>query len=388
VDNRFLVVHIITGLSSGGAEITLYKLLSRVNRERFSAVVVSLIDRGTLGDRIEALGIPVHTIGMKPGMLTPTAIWRLLHTVRQLKPDLVQGWMYHGNLAAQLSSIFLLHKVPVLWSIHNSIYSLTFEKKMTASVIRLGASLSKFPNNIVFVSRTSKSQHETLGYCSQNSCVIPNGFDTSLFIPSVAARLAVRSELGLSKKTFLIGIIGRYHPMKDHANFLQAAALLLKNRPNVHFLLVGQQVERENQVLNQLIQELRLFEQIHLLGERSDIPRLTAALDIACSSSYSEAFPNVIGEAMSCGVPCVVTDVGDSSWIVGNTGRVVPSRNPEALANAWKELFDLDSETRETLGKAARKRIIECFAMDSFVNKYEELYESVLAEKNNRKAYI
>lgn len=381
--NRFLVVHIITGLSSGGAEITLYKLLSRVNRERFSTVVVSLIDRGTLGDRIEALGIPVYTIGMKPGMLTPIAVWRLLHTVRQLKPDLVQGWMYHGNLAAQLSSFFLAQKVPVLWSIHNSIYSLTFEKRTTAVIIRLGASISKFPNNIVFVSRTSKSQHETLGYCSENSCVIPNGFDTSLFIPSVEARLAVRSELGLSKEIFLIGIIGRYHPMKDHANFLQAAALLLKDRPNIHFLLVGQQVDRENQVLNQLIQELGLFEQIHLLGERNDIPRLTAALDIACSASYSEAFPNVIGEAMSCGVPCVVTEVGDSSWIVGNTGRVVAARNPEALANAWKELFDLGSQTREILGKAARERIIEYFAMESFVGKYEALYESVLAEKNN-----
>lgn len=380
---KIVVLHIITGLSTGGAERMLCNLLSRLNRMRFEPVVVSLMDRGTLGDHIEALGIPVHTIGMKPGMPpTPAAIWRLSHIVRQLKPDLIQGWMYHGNLAAQFASVCLFQNVPVFWGIHHSINSLNSEKKMTIALIKLGANLSKFPNNIVFVSRTSKSMHEAIGYCSKNSCVIPNGFDTSLFRPSIEARSTIRSELGLSEKTNLIGLIGRYHPMKDHANFLQAAALISKVCSDIHFLLVGPKVDRENQILHHLIQELRLFAQIHLLGERSDMPRLTAALDIVSSSSaYGEAFPLVVGEAMSCSVPCVVTDVGDSGWIVGNTGRVVPSRNPEALANAWKELIALGLEGRETLGRAARERIIEYFALDSVVAQYEALYENALVKQ-------
>ncbi len=378
------IIYAITGLSTGGAEIMLYNLLSRMNRDRFSPVVLSLMDRGTLGDRIAALGIPVYTIGMKQGMPTPVAIWRLIHIVRQVKPDLIQGWMYHGNLAAQLASVFFSQKIPVFWDIQCSIYSLDFEKKLTVAVIKLCGLLSKFPNKLVFVSRISKVQHEALGYCSENSCVIPNGSNTSLFVPSVEARATVRTELGLPEKSFLIGLICRYHPMKDHANFIQAAALLLKDSPDIHFLLIGQGVDPENQILHQLIQELGLFNQIYLLGERSDMPRLTAAIDIAASSSaYGEGWPLVVGEAMSCGVPCVVTDVGDSGWIVGDTGRVVPPRAPEALANAWKELIDLGSEGREALGRAARARIIDYFSLDSVVSQYETLYESVLTKKLN-----
>lgn len=377
---KIVLLYIITGLFTGGAERMLYNLLSKINRERYNPAVVSLMDRGTWGDRIEALGIPVHTVGMKPGTPpTPDVVWRLIQKVRQIKPNLIQGWMYHGNLAGQFGSSFALSKTPVLWSIHHSIASLNSEKKMTIALIQLSKLFSKFPSRVVFVSQTSKTQHEKLGYCSENSSVIPNGFDTSLFIPSVESRLTVRSELGLPENILLIGLIARYHPMKDHDNFLRSAALLLKDHPNVHFILVGTRVERENQVLFQLIQELGLASQVHLLGERNDIPRITAALDIASSASaYGEAFPLSVGEAMSCGIPCVVTDVGDSGWIVNNTGRVVPSHNPEALANAWKELIELDAKGREVLGKAARKRIIECFALESVVAQYEKLYEDAL----------
>jgi glycosyltransferase involved in cell wall biosynthesis len=372
------ILYVITGLSTGGAEMMLYKLLSKLDRNRFAPVVVSLMDRGTFGDRIEALGIPIYTIGMKQGGIpTPAAISRLIGTVRQLKPDLIQGWMYHGNLAAQLARVFLSPKIPVLWSIHYSLDSLASDKKMTQAIIRFSSIISPYTDQIVFVSKNSKLQHEALGYCSENSCIIPNGFDTSLFKPSIEARRTIRAELGLPEESFLIGLIARYHPMKNHANFLRAAALLLKEFPNVHFILVGSEVDRENQVLHKLIQDLGLFNRIHLLEERRDMPRLAAALDIASlSSAYGEAFPMVIGEAMSCGVPCAVTDVGDSAWIVGNTGRIVPPRDSEALANAWKELIELGAEGREALGKAARARIIEHFSLDSVVAKYETLYES------------
>lgn len=380
----FVILHIITGLSTGGAEMMLYKLLSKTNRLRFKPIVVSLIDRGTLSDRIEALGIPVHTIDMQPGMLTPIAIWRFFYTMRQFKPDLVQGWMYHANLAAQLARTLTLKSVPVLWNIRHSLYSLSYEKPGTSAVIKILAQLSSFPAKILYNSKISASQHEQLGYQITKTVVIPNGFNTELFTPSVESRTSIRTELGLANDTFLIGRVSRYHPMKDHANFLHAAALLLKDYPDVHFVLAGEEVNSENQALSKLIHELGIAERIHLLGERQDIPRLTAALDIASSSSFcGEAFPNIVGEAMSCGVPCVVTDVGDSAWIVGNTGQVVPPRDSEALANACKELIVLGSEGREALGKAARARIIESFSLDFVVAQYERLYESVLAKKFN-----
>lgn len=380
--SKKVVLYVITGLYTGGGERMLYNLLSKINRDRFSPVVLSLLDRGTWGDRIEALGVPVHTIDMKRGKPTTTAFWRLTQIVSQIEPDLIQGWMYHGNLAAQVAAVFNHKKIPVLWSIHNSADSLVSENKMTEAVIKFGAWISKYPAKVAFVSRTSKLQHEALGYSFSNSCVIPNGFDTSVFTPSSEARLSVRFELKLPDNSFIIGLICRYHPMKDHANFIQAAALLLKNYPAVHFILAGTEVNSENHNLQNVIKHLEICHHIHLLGERKDIPRLTAALDISTSASaYGEAFPMVVGEAMSCGVPCVVTDVGDSGWIVGKTGRVVPPRNPEALVNAWKELIERSSEGRETLGKAARQRIIENFSLDSVVDQYEKLYEGVQLKK-------
>ncbi len=385
MDNHFVTVHIITGLTTGGAEMMLYKLLSKIDRERFSPVVISLMDRGTLGDRIEALGIPVYTLGMKPGALpTPNMIGKLLKIVGEIKPDLIQGWMYHANLAAQLISILSLKFVPVIWNIRNCLYSLSYEKSGTVAVIKALIPLSIFPTKIIYNSHVAASQHEKLGYKVTKRITIPNGFDTEVFHPSIEERNLMRKELSLPSDCFLIGRFARYHPMKDYPNFIHGAAILLKEYPNVHFLLVGSTVNVENQILWQLIQELGISERIHLLGERQNIPQLTAALDISStSSSYGEAFPNVIGEAMSCGVPCVVTDVGDSAWIVSDTGKVVPPKNPEALAKAWQELIDLGADGREALGRAARARIIECFSLNSVVADYERLYESAIAKKQN-----
>lgn len=373
------IVYVTTGLYTGGAEIMLYKMLSKINRERFNPIVVSLIDRGTLGSSIESLGIPVHTIGMKQGIPTLSTTLRLVQIIQNFQPDILQGWMYHGNLAAYFVSLFLMTKTPIFWSIHFSIGSLSAEKWMTQIIIRLGASLSNFINKSIFVSNNSKSQHETIGYSPIKACVIPNGFDISIFKPSCESRLKLRKELGLSSEIILIGLFARYHPMKDHSNFLKAANLLSKEFPQIHFVLAGKNVDKQNQNLQSLIRNLEIVSQVHLLGERNDIPYIASALDIlTLASAYGEAFPMVIGEAMSCGVPCAVTDVGDSAWVVGDTGKVVPPRNPEALVRAWKELIALGSEGRIALGKLARERIEKLFALEQVTANYEELYENLL----------
>lgn len=372
------IVHLITGLSTGGAEMMLYKLLSHMSRERFQPVVVSLIDRGTLGDPIETLGIPVYTIGMKPGLPTPLALWRLIRLLRQLKPDIIQGWMYHGNLAALLAAL-ILKDIPIVWNIRQSLYSLADEKPGTAVVIRLCAWLSKLATKILYNSQASAIQHEKRGFNPDTTLVIPNGFNTELFTPLKNKQISLRSELDVPSQTILIGLIARFHPMKDHKNFLQAAAILHKKYHDVNFVMVGKKVDRNNEALSKLIDELGLTEQVHCLGERQDIPIITASLDIVTSSSsHGEGFPNVVGEALACGVPCVVTDVGDSAWIVGDYGRVVPPRNPEELANAWKELIDMGVDNRQALGKAGRSSIVERFSIDSVVEQYENLYTNIL----------
>ncbi|MGB7251805.1 MAG: glycosyltransferase [Phormidesmis sp.] len=377
------VIHLITGLDTGGAETMLYKLLSArppdQGENAYQPVVISLMDKGTLGPQIESLGVPVYTVNMEQGKPTIQALYKLIRYVRKLQPDLIQGWMYHGNLASQIASIAPFKSVLTLWNIRNCVYTLADEKPGTAKVITLSARLSRLPASIIYNSKTSVVQHEALGYTPDKTVVIPNGFNTESLRPSPAAYRSVRDELNLESETRLIGRIGRYHAIKDHATFLQAAKQLLAQWPDVHFVMAGPGVDWDNLALVEQIRRLEMSDRIHLLGDRRDIPRLTAALDISCSSSsHGEAFPNVIGEAMSCCVPCVVTDVGDSAWIVGETGKVVPPAQPTALAQALQDLLEAGPVSRRRLGETARQTVIDLFSLDAIAAQYLNLYRQVI----------
>jgi glycosyltransferase involved in cell wall biosynthesis len=262
------------------------------------------------------------------------------------------------------------------------LYDLKNERLLTRWVIRANAWLSARASAIVYNSHTSARQHEAFGFDASRAQIIPNGFDTQLFCPDVTARASVRREFGVGEDVVLIGLIARYHPMKDHQLFLRAAALLVQVCPGVRFLLAGLGMDAANPVLRSMIAESGVADRMCLLGERIDTPRLNAALDIACSASaWGEGFANAVGEAMSCGVPCVVTDVGDSMRIVDDTGIAVPARDAEALAGALKRLVSLGREGRLALGARARQRVIDEFSLGAVVRQYENLYEHVLAGK-------
>jgi glycosyltransferase involved in cell wall biosynthesis len=374
----FRIVHLIAGLRTGGAEMMLFKLLAGMDRSRYHSAVISLTDKGALGGPMECRGISVTALGMKMGMTSPLHLLRLIQRIRVLNPDLIQGWMSHGNIAAQFVGFFMSRRVPVLWNIRQSIYSLKYERVVTASIVKLCGFISPLPTAIIYNSMISAAQHENHGYRRKKRIIIPNGFDIDIFKPDAQAANSVRKELNIPNDHLIIGLIGRYDPMKDHATFLRAASSLLKKQSQVHFILAGNRVDWRNDTLRKMIDELDISANIHLLGERSDIPWLNAAMGIASSSSYTESFPNVIGEAMSCAVPCVATDVGGSKWLIGETGRVVPPRNHEALANAWLELIEKGSAYRQSLGRAARQRIIDYFSIDSVVRQYESLYENFI----------
>jgi glycosyltransferase involved in cell wall biosynthesis len=372
------ICHIITGLSTGGAEMMLLKLLSGTDRSKFDSEVVSLTENGAVSEKIETLGIKVHSMNIKRGKISITGFFRLVRLLCRLQPDIIQGWMYHANLSTQLSSFFLPGKIPVLWNVTSTHTGRAAKKFLTALTIWFGARLSRFPVKVINCSRDSALRHESnLGYRSDKWVIIPNGFDTELFSPSDEARSRFRSSLSLPEKAFLIGHVGRYHPVKDHATLLRASALLLESHPDVRFVLVGEGVDSANVELMKRIDELQLTASVHLLGLRNDLPYVTAAFDIASLSSVEEAFPNVIGEAMACMVPCVVTDVGDSAYIVGDTGKVVSARDPQALAYAWRDMIVMGREKRLALGAAARHRVIENFSLDAVVKQYETLYEEV-----------
>lgn len=355
----------------------LSKLVERLGHP-FQHHVISLSSVGEIGSTLVKAGMPVESLGLRAGIsgIGPGVLGLARH-LRQLQPDVVQTWMYHADLLGGLAARMAGVKV-IAWNIRNSDLSPARTKASTRAVVRGCALLSRWlPNRIVCCSEVARGIHERLGYDSSKFTIIPNGFDLLRFKPDQSARWAVRDELGLVDDAPLVGLIARYDPQKNHTGLLEAAARLHCFCPGVNFMLVGQGVDRCNDTLVDEIRRLELDKVTHLLGLRADIPRLMAALDVLASSSHGEAFPNVLGEAMACGIPCVVTDVGDSAAIVGDTGRVVPPSDMSGLAAALAELLALPSTERRYLGQKCRKRVAENYDLCLVAASYGNLYEKM-----------
>jgi glycosyltransferase involved in cell wall biosynthesis len=375
--SKLKIVHLITGLNVGGAEMMLFKLLSGMDQCRFDNVVVSLIEAGPIGKKIEELGVPVYSLGMRRSPSSVIGMIKLLCLLAHERTCILQAWMYHANLLGLIVGRIagVRH---ITWNVRSSHHDPAHYHPASIWIFRACAHLSGWPNTVVVNSETGRLIHQAQGYHPRYWTFIPNGFDLDHFRPNPAARQIVRDQLDICPHTVLIGLVGRYHPMKDHRTFLRAAMLMAERDPNVHFLLVGRNVLPTNVELMELIVQYKIEDRVSLLGEQADIPKLMAAVDILASSSFSgEGFPNVIGEAMACEVPCAVTDVGDSAAIVGNTGVVVPPGQPEAMARALESLIDAGTARRRALGKLARERIRQNYSIEHIVRTYEELYESL-----------
>lgn len=372
------IVHIITGLTVGGAENMLCKLVTRLNNPDVTHEVVSLSQIGPLGEKMLRAGIPVFALGMRSGRPDPLAVVRLAHRLRESRPDLILTWLYHADLVGGIANK-MAGDFPLVWNIRRSYMDRATLKRSTYWLGRLCCRLSYYlPGRILCCSQAGLEEHLRLGYDTTKMEIIPNGFDTETFRPDASARKAVRDELDLPENTLLIGMMGRFHAMKDHRNLIQAAALLHLTRPDVHFVCAGADVNWQNTELLRWIRAADLCANFHLLGPRTDIPALTAGLDIATlSSQYGEGFPNVIGEAMACGVPCVVTNVGDAAYIVGETGFIVPPRSPVALRSGWERALALSPECRRDLGAQARQRVQTEFSLDMVICRYEQFFREM-----------
>lgn len=377
------VLHVITGLETGGAELSLLKLVESLHRERFVHDVVSLTGKGAIGERIEALGVPVIALRLSRAAAPIAGPVSLSRIIARTAPALVQGWMYHANLLALLAVKLARDPAPLLWNVRASLDGIENEKRSTRAVVRIGARVSTLPQGIVYNSVTGARQHEALGYAASRTQIIPNGFDCSSFRPDPSAGPALRAALGLDPDSIVVGCFGRYHPMKDHATLLSAAANAARVEPRLQFVLAGAGVDASNDALAALIGQLGLAANVHCLGERRDIASLTAALDIACSASVGESFPNVVGEAMACGVPCVVTDTGDAARIVGEGGLVVPVRDPASLAQAMVSLARAGPDRRRSLGTAARQRIVGHFSLEAVTDRYRSYYERISSRRGS-----
>ncbi len=365
------VMHVIVGLETGGAESMLCRLVT--NMPNHSHTIVSLTNIGSIGRDLVAKGYTINALCAKPSTII-YAFFRLWRLIRRDQPDVIQTWMYHadllGGLAGRLAGIS-----NVIWNIRNTEIPQR-SISVTGLVVRLCAMLSRtIPKSIICCSRAGVKSHAMLGFDHNRMIVIPNGFDTKFFMPPLQSKKAIRSLLGLPHDSFIIGIVGRFDPLKGHDNFVEAAGIIAAQRTkNYNFLMVGRDIDCHNSKLNSIILKKGGQAKFILLGERKDIPNIMYSLDVLCLASKAEGFPNVVAEAMLMQVPCVVTDVGDAALIVGQAGRVVPPCNPHALAKTLMDLELMPHGDLQAIGFAARRRVVDSFGIHTAVKRYEEVY--------------
>lgn len=368
------VVFIITGLFTGGAEMVLFRILQGINRKQFSPHVISLSGKGDFGPRIEELNIPVTTMHMRPGRPNFSGFLRLVAVLRNLKPDVVQSIMYHANLLGGLAT-FLAGIRKLVWGIRSnrpSTYS-------TILIAKISSLLSYFlPQTIIVCAESAWNTHKKMGYSHHKMIVIHNGVDLDYFHPNKSSRLELLSYLGLPNNAMLVGCVSRFHP-KDKNNIaflLNAVNPVLEHNALAHFVLLGGGITKENLALQGAMNKLP-SDKVHLLGRRNDIARIMPAFDVLASPSNTEAFPNVLIEAMACAVPCVVTAAGDSASIVSDTGRIVKIGDMKGLAKHIIDVLALPESRRLELGRRARKRVIDYYSIENMVQQHEQLYTDI-----------
>lgn len=350
------VVHVIISLELGGAERMLERLVQESSKNpSIQQSIITLKKRGSIGRQLQQQGFDVVPMGMKSMFSAPIVLYKLMQIFRLRRPDVVYTWMYHADLIGGLAA-FLARIKNIIWGIRNTkIPQGTFS--VTSFVIKICSILSFYiPHKIVCCAEAAKLAHIELGFCATKMVVIPNGYDLSLFKPTCDLRSSVRKDLGLSESTLVVGVIGRFDPLKDFNNFVQASGLVSRDLDNVKFLMVGKGLDKYNEQLNIWIKNTRYPENFILIGEASPHD-LFAAMDMYCLSSKAEGFPNVVAEAMAMRIPCVVTDVGDAARIVGESGFVVEPMDPYALYRGLMLMLTMEKHDRQALGNTARQLI-------------------------------
>lgn len=372
--NVLKILHIISNLDDGGAEGALCRLCMEDSNN--THVVVSLMDSGKYGPLLTRAGISVISLDMPRGRVTMRGLRRLWQCIRDTRPDVVQTWMYHADLIGGVLAR-LAGCRRVFWGIRHTQLAPGESARTTIWIARLCAKLSHIiPERIICCAEAARKVHGALGYDHRRMHVIANGYDVARFAPDPVAGRAVRAERAIMEGEALIGHVARYNPQKDHETLLVALAELQQEGRCPDCLLVGTGIDQGNARLVARIAELGLSDRIHLLGRREDIPAIMNAIDVhVMSSSFGEAFPNVLAEAMACKTPCVATDVGDAAAIVGDAGLIVRPRDTGALARAITQLLDERNSTAwESRCTAARQRIATLFSMPSMVAAYDSAW--------------
>ena len=372
------IIHIITSLFDGGAEGVLYRICC--NDKMNKHLVISLRDQGKYGKLLSKRGIKVYALMMKPGKFSFSAFYKLVKILKKEKANIVQTWLYHsdffGGFAAKLAGSNNL-----IWNVRHSNFNKNHTPRKLIILINVLAKLSYFlPKKIIFCSKNSIKLHSKIGYQSKKMEFVPNGYDLQKFRPTHFDNLILKKSILKKKGIPLLGCVARFHPQKDHKNLLQALNLLKQDKIFFKCILVGFKMNKNNKILSNMIEKLNLNKEIILLGPQTKINKIMSLIDIhILSSKYGEAFPNVVAEAMASGTPCIVTDVGDSSSIVGKTGWIVrPGNSKELAQNIKKAIKKLKSKNWDYLRLSARKRIVSNFSLKKMIHNYDKIWKTLI----------
>lgn len=370
------VLHCITGLEIGGAEMLLYRFLRQTRNCGIKAGVFTLMSHGPLARDIAALGVRVFEGGFPKGRPTLSGV-RLVHrTVCSFRPDILHGWMYHGNLAASIGGWFGAPQAPVLWSIHHSLQRLDRETPATRLLVGGLARISKRVAAVSYSGAGCADDHEAMGFDPAGRNVIPNGVDPAEFHPLPDGSARLRAAFRIPASRLLVGNMARAHPMKNQTALVEAIAILVREGLDVHGVLVGEGVTRGAAIRR--ARTLGLSDRIAAMEPRSDIAAIVSGLDLfVLCSSWGETSSLATLEAMAAGVPVVVTDVGDSRILVGDQSLVVPPENPPALAVAMSRILSLPRFQRSLLGLRLRARVCQSYTIERYANQHLALYERI-----------
>lgn len=375
------ILHIITGLNVGGAENMLAKLVEQNNAEgsKLEQEVFSLLVPGQIAPRIRAAGVPVTSLNLRRSVDMLVNIGPLIKAVGAFSPDIIVGWMHHGFMSAWMAQKFLKNKPPVIWNVRHSLSDIKHEPLPTQAILRFASMVSKSAAAIIYNSHASKEQYGEIGFSDDRAIVVANGFDCEKFSPNLSARAKLNEMVDVDADTPVIGMVARHHPMKDPGSLIRAFDRSRQATGKGHLLIVGKGMDLPPEDVATAMSEIQSSEHITLHDQRLDVAEWLPGLDIlVMPSAWGDAFPNVLGEAMACGVACLATDVGDAKYIIDDARRISPPQDPAALAENLQQLVSMTKDERQKIGHQGRARIVQHFSMSNIADQYSAVYQRSL----------
>ncbi|MEN2751562.1 glycosyltransferase [Psychrobacter sp. FBL11] len=367
------ITHVIIGLNVGGAELMLKRLVLHSQKTgQFQHSVISLTDVGIIGSDLQNQGVKVYSLGMKSIASVPKVFLQLKKLLKELRPDVVQTWMYHadflGGLAAKSVGVD-----NIIWGIRTTDVS-QGASKQTVHLSKICAKLSYYvPDSIVCAAHVSKDYHIDIGYDKSKMIVIPNGFDVEALSSTKEDGLNIRNQFDLSPDDIVIGSVGRFNPVKNQKLFVEVASTLVKDFPGLKFMLVGRDNDSENKELMSWIKQYNLLDNFRLLGQRNDVPKCLKAIDIFCLHSKTEGFPNVVGEAILSDTTCVATNVGDVKVLLDEES-IALSNDVIGVSHTIRKYLTYPKDKLLKKANENKHNIITKYSMKVIIDKFHSLY--------------